>query len=219
MKKLIALLFILFFCINSSAIAQFNHQLRKTVDSLVYKDRFYRILKSDLVKRYKKVDNIFFLKSKRYKAVQDHEIIDSLKQEYKVKNDSLSALLRSSDEKNLIVFEKIIRDYGFPGKKLVGHYDADRLLLHSDLAWIKKMFPLLKEEVKKGNLRAITLASAYDKFSYGEGKGYLYHTLLLIDKSNKITQTIPDDLEKTNAARKELGLKPIRIKKNGKRKG
>ena len=58
-----------------------------------------------------------------------------------------------------------------------------------------------------------------DRFSHLEGDGYLYHTLLLIDKSNKITQTIPKDLEKTNKARKELGLKPIKIKKNGKRKG
>lgn len=202
------------------AEAQVNLDLQKTVDSLVQKDQEIRFALNSLESEYHKSEKKHGLRSFRYKSLQKQTIIDdSLSEEYQHKYDSISAKMLEIDQSNREVFEELILTYGYPGKKLVGHYNADKLLLHTNFKWIKRMFPVLKKEVEKGNLRPITLANAYDKFSKIAGEGFLYHTLLIIDESNKITQTVPTDLERTNAARKELGLKPIKLKKNGKRKG
>ena len=213
------LLFLFPFFILFSVHGQINKPLRKTVDEMVKQDQEIRDVLNNLYDTYYKTENRNNLRSKRYKAVQPRFLEhDSLETEYQFKFDSISNIMSKIDQSNRIKLEEILKKYGYPGKKTVGHYDADLILLHSSFQWIRDKFPLLKEEVKKGNLRAITLANSYDKFSNIEGLGFLYHTLLLVDESNKLSQTIPSDLEKTNKARKEIGLKPIRIKKNGKRK-
>jgi len=218
-KTLLLVLLLLVLNLDSLKAQQIDLKLKNKVDSMVVADQFYRLKMSDLYAQYHKSKKTDTFRSRRYKSLQESEIIDHTKtQEYENKEDSLRILRNETDASNIQALKRIILAKGYPGKKIVGHYDIDLILLHSNLEWIKEMLPALKAEVKKGNLRAITLANAYDKFSFGYGEGYLYHTLLHVDKNNKITQTTPDDLVKTNAARKEIGLKPIKLKKNGQRK-
>ena len=217
LKKTI--LFFIFLTTQTFLFAQKSSlSLIKTVDSLVFLDQFYRLKAAKLnISEENPISEISLTRKKQL------ELFDRLEngelQGYKAKRDSLHKLQGKIDIENLKKLKEIILTIGFPGKKLVGHNKAGKLLYHAPIKWVEELFPILKQEVLKGNLRAITLANAYDKILLYQKKEPLYHTGFFVGKNNKLTQTVPTDLEKTNKARKELGLKPIRIKKNGKRKG
>lgn len=194
-----------------------NDKIKIAIDSMVRLDQLYRqeMAWSELDK--KKIDSLNNMSRKKQLSYFIKKDNNAIKYD-KVAIDSVINLQNNIDYNNRKLLREITLLCGWPNKKEVKNNRADLLLYHVPDDWIIEMFPKLKEEVLKGNMKPLTLANIYDKMLNRNNKDMLYHTLLFIDDDNKVTYSSPKELEKTNNARVEIGLKPIRLKKNGKRK-
>ena len=137
----------------------------------------------------------------------------------KATEDSLWALQHELDIQNHVSFVEIVKKYGYPSSERLG-IEQDRLfpiLLHPPTnieipEFIKNMQALLLPEVKCGRMPARMYASFYDNMKakilnepqlYGTGKTF---------DSKTMTMGPPkiENIEKTNEARKEIGLDPLK---------
>lgn len=100
---------------------------------------------------------------------------------------------------------QITKEYGFPSKKAVGffnHFDITVMILHFQ-KYEKDLTPILKQACLNGDLKPIDFARYYDKYCLVNKLEILYATEWL-HPSKCI-----ENLEKTNQARMEIGLKPV----------
>jgi hypothetical protein len=97
--------------------------------------------------------------------------------EYLDKN--LGLLMEKIDSTNLIKVENIIKQYGYPGKSIVGeptNTAAFLVIQHSPK--ISKYFPLIEKAGKDGELAFIHVAKMLDRKLIEEGKEQIYGTQL-----------------------------------------
>ena len=139
---------------------QLNQKLRKELDSIYYEDQRYReLLFSDLLK----------------------EKADSIAQFYKIDKKDLSNYLMTTlqkvDSTNLARIEEIIKEYGYPGKSLVGlptNESTFFVLQHSNK--IDKYLPIVEKAALHGELPFQLYAMMLDRSLMYNGKEQIYGT-------------------------------------------
>ncbi len=127
--------------------------------------------------------------------------------------DSLDKIVAITDSLNMLKLEKIINQYGFPKKDLVGATGTDRvftIIVHAPLSYQKKYFHLVEEAISNGDIRKQSLAYLTDKILTKEGKKQLYGTQLkyVIETGGYIFKPIEDE-KNVDTRRKSVGLEPI----------
>jgi hypothetical protein len=121
--------------------------------------------------------------------------------------DSLFDLQNIIDYQNKEQFIAIIKQFGYPSKKRVKSQSSSYLILHfTQPEDFDYFFPIFTSELLKGNMPPKEFASWYDRCQLFMHKKKLYG-----EYDNRYPCV--EDLNKTNQARKNIGLKPIRKNK------
>jgi len=112
--------------------------------------------------------------------------------------DSVGALQDALDLASFTKLTGIIRSFGFPNG-YVEAYEASTILLHTPPARLtSEYFAMLMDEVKAGNLPAKEYAIVYDRSLVEQNHPPLY---------GEYGTDKPVNIEETNKARAEIGLK------------
>jgi hypothetical protein len=118
--------------------------------------------------------------------------------------DSLRKIQKKIDLENRDKLIEIINTYGFPSPKRTKSHGISTMLLHflseKDFELLN---PIFLNEIKKGNMPGEIYASGFDRILYVKGELQLYGEYL----SNR---PCLENLEKTNIARKKIGLRRLR---------
>jgi hypothetical protein len=160
MRKFFFSFLILSVTANSFAQKKVNFSLKHELDSLFKRDQEFRnLISSDLIQTK----------------------TDSLAVVYKVPKDGLIQyiinIIPTIDSTNLIRVEEIIKQYGYPGKSLVGtetNEAAFFIIQHSKS--IDKFLPVVKKAVDKNELSYKLYAMMQDRSLMYNGKEQIYGT-------------------------------------------
>lgn len=197
MRKIAALLFVVSaFLMNAQQ--KINETLKKELDEIMRVDQGYRMLFDTGI-----------TPEKKEQLLKDLHIDE---EEFKKKNWLLVA---EHDSLNMQKIEKIIAQYGYPGKTLVGeptNQAAWYVIQHSTK--IGKYLPLIKEAGKKKEIPFTWVAMMEDRYLMYENKEQIYGTQgageMTKDKDGK--QVFANfvwpvkDLKNVNKRRKEAGF-------------
>ncbi|MPS63334.1 MAG: hypothetical protein DI622_13025 [Chryseobacterium sp.] len=197
MKKIFLLLFgISAFLMNAQQ--KINETLKKELDEIMKVDQGYRML--------------FDTETTPEKKAQLLKDLNVDEEEFKKKNWKLVA---EHDSLNMQKIEKIIAQYGYPGKTLVGeptNQAAWYVIQHSKK--IDKYLPLIREAGKKKEIPFTWVAMMEDRYLMYNNKEQIYGTQgageMTLDKNHKqafINFIWPiKDPENVNKRRKEAGF-------------
>ncbi|MBC7553936.1 MAG: hypothetical protein H7257_08155 [Taibaiella sp.] len=124
--------------------------------------------------------------------------------------DSIGHLQDKIDSLNFLTLSGIINRYGFP--QCVKAWKVSTILLHASPTLMNDdFFKMLMEEVKNGNLPGYEYAAMYDKMRTAKKLPELYYVNEHFDQATKTSHILtPIDINATNIARKEIGLKKIK---------
>ena len=128
-----------------------------------------------------------------------------------VQKDSLGQLQSIIDTVNFIKMTAIIYKFGYP-KKYVSSYTPTTILGHAANGLVTAdLFKVLREEVRNKNMPPYEYAELYDMVQLHNKQPELYYVIEHGNpKSNSSEIWKPKDLEATNKARREIGLKEIK---------
>jgi len=154
----------------------------------------------------------------KYRGVIDAEAIKMSSTGAAKASDEFVAAVKSQNEidaRNIARLEEIIRQYGWPGKSLVGEEAgtaAFLILQHGDLTRQEKYLPLLKKAARKGDARPADAAMLEDRVLVRRGKRQLYGTQVRFgpDTGGKMVLEPIEDEEHVDARRASVGLMPLR---------
>ncbi len=120
----------------------------------------------------------------RYRAEWQEKMIESPASSRIDPSKNSAALMKKQaeiDKKNLRRLNDIIKQYGWPGRSLVGE-KASRaaflILQHADLSHQQRYLALLKDAASKREASASDVAMLEDRVLVGEGKKQIYGTQL-----------------------------------------
>ena len=118
------------------------------------------------------------------------------------------------DKQNLARLEEIIKQYGWPGRSLVGEEAANAgflILQHADLSFQKKFFPLLRQGAIKGEVRRADAAMLEDRILMKEGKKQIYGSAVQSgpETGGKLVLHPIEDEEHVDERRAAVGLMPL----------
>ena len=176
-----------------------NESLKNELDEILRLDQTYRKL----------FDNNL-TKEKKNEILKELNIDES---EFQKKNWQLVA---QQDSVNLLKIEKIISEYGYPGKSLVGeptNKSAWYVIQHSSK--IGKYLPMIKEAGNKKEIPFTLVAMMEDRFLMENGKEQIYGTqgagelIRTQDGKEEFVNFIwpIKDAKNVNKRRKEAGFK------------
>lgn len=160
MKK--NLLIVVLFCFSVSySQVKINENLKRELDS---------IMKSDQILR----EYVNFDTSENRKK----EIMKELGRENDLNFiNGIWLEMQKQDSLNLIKIESIIKQYGYPGKSLVGeptNIAAWYVIQHSSK--IGDFLPMIEKEAKKGEIPFTNFATMEDRYLTQQGKEQIYGT-------------------------------------------
>jgi TonB family protein len=115
------------------------------------------------------------------------------------------------DAANLVKAEKIIAQYGYPGKTLVGPNHQSTLFLviqHNDTDVQEKYLPLLTQAAEKGELRSGSLAILTDRIKMAHNEPQVYGSQLHETPDGVKLHPIADEAN-VNKRRAKVGLGPL----------
>ena len=115
------------------------------------------------------------------------------------------------DIANLAKVEKMITQYGYPGKTLVGERymsTAFMVIQHSDHEVQVEYLPLLTEAANKGELNWSSLALMIDRVKTGNGEKQVYGSQMLNHDNVRQLYPIEDEVN-VNIRRAKIGLAPL----------
>jgi Family of unknown function (DUF6624)/PQQ-like domain len=142
--------------------------------------------------------------------------LDEVEKKYGPNSKELAALWKEQaeiDNRLLKRLEEIIGQYGWPGRSLVGadaSLAAFLIIQHADYEYQKKYFPLIKEAMKKGEIRPQDVALLEDRILMREGKKQIYGSQLTRnDATGKYELWPVEDEENLDNRRASVGLEPI----------
>jgi hypothetical protein len=160
MKTSLVVLFLFLHCHSPAQQTVKLPVLKKQLDSVMVRDQQYRLLMME-VSKYAKKDSVARLLAVAPAAVEDR----------------LWALQDSVDELNLAVIEKIIAQYGYPGRSLVDtptNETAWYVIQHSRK--IGQYLPLIKKAGEQKELTFRLVAMMEDRYLMEQGKEQVYGT-------------------------------------------
>lgn len=163
-----------------------NFKLAKELDLLSEEDQKYRRLKDEYRSKYA-------LDSPEYqKFMQDW-----------AQNDSLC----------LMKAERIIQQYGYPGKAIVGESRQDAIWMiiqHAPLEKQEQYFPLIDAAAQKGEMRKSAWAMMVDRIRMYKGQPQIYGSQVVQDyTTGSIKFHEIEDEVNVNKRRDEVGLGPL----------
>lgn len=158
-KRLLLILFLLFFSVNY-AQEKINQSLKIELDSIMKSDQLLR----------------------EYVSVKSETRKEEILKEAGYANDpsfknKIWQIMKTQDSINLIKIEKIISEFGYPGKTLVGepaNLAAFYVIQHSSK--IAQYLPLIEKAAKKGEIPFTRFAMMKDRYLTQHGKEQIYGT-------------------------------------------
>ncbi len=124
-------------------------------------------------------------------------------------NKALLARVVEIDSVNTVQIKRIIQEYGWPGKSLVGKDGASAVFLlvqHAeDPIFQKQALPLLRAAYEAGEASGQHLALLTDRVLVSEGKKQLYGTQVGVRNGILTVQPVEDE-PNLDKRRKEMGL-------------
>ncbi|WP_271783277.1 DUF6624 domain-containing protein [Aquimarina algiphila] len=127
---------------------------------------------------------------------------DELKQHWKK--------IATKDSINLIKVEKILKERGWLGKDIIGNRGNTTLFMviqHADLEVQEKYLPMIKEVVKKGNIRPGSLALLEDRIAMRKGNKQIYGSQIGRDEETNTYYIYPlQDPDNVDKRRAKVGL-------------
>lgn len=171
---------------SAAKASGFNFELAKALDMLSEEDQKYRRLSNEYNSKYTK-------DSPEYqKFMQDWMLNDSL------------CLLKA---------EAIIKQYGYPGKSIVGESRQDAIWMiiqHAPLEKQEHYFPLIDAAAQKGEMRKSAWALLVDRIRMYKGQPQIYGSQVVHDYATdtKKFHEIEDEAN-VNKRRAEVGLGPL----------
>ena len=112
------------------------------------------------------------------------------------------------DSLNAIKVEKIIKEYGYPGKALVGNETNEVawfVIQHASADKIAEYLPMMRKATEKGDIPKNLMALMEDRHLMYQGKEQIYGTQGNSVKGTSFIWPI-EDPENVNQRRKEIGL-------------
>lgn len=121
--------------------------------------------------------------------------------------------MRQADSVNLPQIERIITQYGYPGKKLVGERQNETAWLviqHAPLPVQEKYLTMMQEAAANGQLSKASVALTIDRIRVRKGQKQLYGSQVHNDASGKPAGFEPiEDEVNVDKRRAEVGLPPL----------
>lgn len=121
--------------------------------------------------------------------------------------------IATKDSINLIKVKKILDERGWPGKDIIGKRGNMTLFLviqHADLEVQEKYLPMIKEAVKKENIRPSSLALLEDRIAIRKGNKQIYGSQIGRDEETGTYYIYPlQDPDHVDKRRAEVGLGPL----------
>ena len=118
------------------------------------------------------------------------------------------SLAGQSDARNSKRIEEIIKEYGYPGKSIVGvpeNHTAWTVIQHSKPEIIEKYLPLLRRAVQTGDLEMQSLALTEDRNLKYQGKAQIYGSQFTSMNGKTVFWPIQNP-DKVDELRKESGF-------------
>ena len=126
--------------------------------------------------------------------------------------DSLDILRQKAiDEANAKILNKLLQDYGWPTREMVGQEGVDAAFLivqHADPAFQKKMLPSVKASFERGDLDGAKYALLVDRVLVNDGLPQRYGSQAKIEEGYIILFPV-ENRERVDALRESLGLEPL----------
>lgn len=128
-----------------------------------------------------------------------------------IEGEARFALMREIDSINLLEVENIIKEYGYPGKSLVGE-PANKtvfyVIQHSDE--IDKYLPIIRKAEKSGDIASHSLALMEDRSLMNQGREQIYGTQIK-GQANKYGEWIYflwpiKNVDSINIWRRQVGI-------------
>lgn len=132
-------------------------------------------------------------------------------------SDPSMALMKKQEEvdkKNLRRLNEIIKQYGWPGRSLVGERASQAaflILQHADLSHQQRYLLMLKEAASKGEAMPSDVAMLEDRVLVGEGKEQIYGTQVHFGPETEGRWELYPilDEQKVDERRAAVGLPPL----------
>ena len=126
-------------------------------------------------------------------------------------NQALTDEMAAIDAKHVARLREIIKQFGWPGRSLVGPKaatDAWLIAQHGGKEFLHETLPLMKEAVDKNDLPGSSYALSVDRTRTQDGEKQLYGSQF--DTKDGKCEPLPiEDPEHVDARRKEVGLEPL----------
>lgn len=194
MKRFFSFLFLAL--ISNAALAQvnsfeidsskFNKKLMQQLDTILKDDQTFRIKWMDMIK-----------------AKASPSAVDSVK-----------AIARQQDAKNLIKVKDIIANHGWLGPQDVGMNASQGLFLviqHADLVTQQEYLPIVRKAEKDGKTLSSNLAILEDRIAMRTGNKQSYGSQGFKDKKTGRSYIYPIiDPDRLDSRRKAMGMPPMK---------
>jgi hypothetical protein len=140
-------------------------------------------------------------------------MMDSVQKAYGWDSEEMKELWAKqnyADSVNLIRVKQIIKEYGYPGKSLVGEQASTAWLViqHADLATQEEYLPVLQEAASKGELPKSDFALLVDRIRMRKGEKQLYGSQLELKDGKYVFYPIEDE-PNVDKRRAEMDLVPL----------
>jgi hypothetical protein len=147
-------------------------------------------------------------------AKEDSQVLQELMDSGELGTVEYHPRIKAVHEKNTKRIKEIIKEYGWPGTRLVGKDGAKALwylVQHSvlDSEFMKFCLPLLKEATQHQEAELIHFAYLQDRVLTMAGKPQIYGTQHDIDKNGKAFPLPIKNPENIDVLRKKMGLEPL----------
>lgn len=194
-----------------------NH-LKKDADlSSLHEEKEWEIIVNSLEKKVDAYESHF-----NKLLMQELEVIYESDQEHRIKLDFVqstygweskemrelwAAKQNQVDSLNLTKIKRIITQYGYPGKSLVGSqsFTAWLVIQHADLETQEEYLPILEDAANKGELPKSNFALLVDRVKMGRGEKQVYGSQIQMKDGKYVIYPIEDE-PNVNRRRAEMGL-------------
>ena len=121
--------------------------------------------------------------------------------------------IEQKDAENQEKIEKLLSERGWLGVDKIGLKGTTTIFLviqHADLKMQEKYLPMMREAVKKGDLRAGSLALLEDRILLAQGKKQIYGSQLFTDLTGKTILRPLEDPDNVDKRRRAVGLNRLK---------
>ncbi len=145
----------------------------------------------------------------------DRMKLDGIMKKYGIKSDEyeqLAARVERKDSVNVLKVTKILDQYGWLGRDVVGKEGNMTLFLviqHADIKTQEKYLPMMREAVKNHHANSAALAMLEDRVALDEGRKQIYGSQVASGADGVMYVRPLEDPDNVDKRRAEVGLGPI----------